>query len=74
MLLDEPRHRKVLAEAERRHVSVASVIREAIDQLPSGADARRDAIAAILAAKPMPMPANPDELRNELDAAHQQMA
>lgn len=73
LLLDEPRYRKVTGEARRRHVSVAAVIREAIDRLPEGADRRRAAIAEILAAEPMPLPADPAELRHELDGAHERM-
>jgi hypothetical protein len=71
LLLDEPRYRKVTAEAARRHVSVATVIRDAIDGLPAEADRRRDAIAGILAAPPMAVPADPADLRRELDAAHE---
>ncbi len=71
VLLDEPRYRKVAAEAERRRVSVAAVIRDAIDQLPADADLRRSAIAQILAAEPMPVPAQPGELRRELDDARE---
>ncbi len=69
LLLDEPRHRKLTDEAERRHISVASVIREAIDRLPEGSDRRRAAIRDILAADPMPLPADAGDLRRELDVA-----
>lgn len=71
LLLDESRYRKVAGEAKRRQVSVASVIREAIDRLPARADQRRAAIAEILAAEPMPLPADPAELRHELHVAHE---
>ena len=70
LLLDEPRYRKLTSEATRRRVSVAAVIREAIDQLPADADQRRAAIAEILAAEPMALPSDPAELRRELDSAH----
>jgi hypothetical protein len=70
ILLDDERYQKVSHEAERRGVSVAAVIREAIDHLPTAAEQRRTAIEAILAAAPMPVPADPAELRRELDAAH----
>ena len=70
LLLDEPRYRKVAGEAKRRRVSVAAVIREAIDQLPDDAGQRRAAIASVLAADPMPVPLEPAELRRELDAGH----
>lgn len=70
ILLDEERYQKVASEAEQQGVSIAAVIREAIDRLPAGAARRRAAIEAILAAEPMPLPADPAELRPELDAAH----
>jgi hypothetical protein len=71
ILLDEPRYRKVSDEAERRRVSVAAVIREAIDAIPADADVRRDAVRQILAAEPMPVPADPRDVRRELEAAHE---
>jgi hypothetical protein len=71
ILLDEPRYRRVASEARRRRVSVAAVVRDAIDQMTSGAETRNDAIAGILAAEPMAVPSDPAELRRELDAAHQ---
>ena len=61
----------VTGEAAHRHVSVAAVIRETIDRLPAEADRRRAAIAEILAAMPMPLPADPAELRRELDRARE---
>jgi hypothetical protein len=70
LLLDEERYRKLEREAKHRHVSVAAVIREAIDRLPSDADRRRRAIEEILAAPPIPVPDDPRELRRELDQAH----
>ena len=71
LLLDEPRYRKVTREARRRNLSLAAVIREAIDRLPAEADRRRAAITEILAAEPMRLPADPAELRRELDGAHE---
>ena len=73
ILLDEPRYRRVASEARRRRVSVATVVRDAIDQMTSGVETRRDAIAGILAAEPMTVPADPAELRRELDAARDQL-
>jgi hypothetical protein len=67
LLLDEPRYRKVAAEARRRRVSVATVIRDAIDQLPAGTDIRRRAVAEFLAAAPMPVPPEPSALSAALD-------
>ncbi len=54
LMLDEARYRKIAQEAARRQVSVASVIRDAIDRLPEQEGRRRDAIAQILAADAMP--------------------
>jgi hypothetical protein len=69
LLLDEARYQKVAEEAERRRSSVAAVIREAIDRLPSAAEDRRAAIAQVMAAEPMPLPGDPADLRHELDDA-----
>lgn len=70
ILLDEERYQKIAGEADRRGVSIAAVIREAIDRLPPAVDRRRAAIDAILAAELMPVPTDPAELRRELDARH----
>lgn len=70
LLLDEPRHAKLVIEAKRRNVSIAEVIREAIDRLPTDADVRRAAIDRILAAEPMEVPLDPRDLRRELDHEH----
>jgi hypothetical protein len=74
ILLDEPRYRRVSSEARRRRVSVATVVRDAIDQMTSGAETRKDAIAGVLAAEPMAVPSDPAELRRELDAGHERPA
>lgn len=69
LLLDEARYQRVAAEARRRGVSVASVIREAIDRgLSPPGEARRAALERILAAPDMTVPGEPAELREELDA------
>lgn len=70
VLLDDERYQKIARAAERRGVSVAAVIREAIDRLPIDDETRRTATNAVLAATPMPLPADPAELRREIDAAH----
>ena len=71
LLLDEPRYRKVAVEAERRRVSVAEVIRDAIDRIPTDLEVRRRAVAEILAASPMKVPGDPSDLRRELEEAHE---
>jgi hypothetical protein len=73
ILLDEDRYRKVAREAERRGISVAAVVRDAIDRLSSHAEQRRAAVAAVLAAEAMALPADPAELRRELDAARDRL-
>jgi hypothetical protein len=68
LLLDEERYRKVASVAQQRGVSVAAVIREAIDRgLRSPHDRRAAAAERILDAPPMPVPELP-ELLDELDA------
>jgi uncharacterized membrane protein len=72
ILLDDERYGRVAATAHRRGVSVAAVIREAIDRgLPAAADATREAaLRTIFAAQAMDVPHDPTDLRAELDAAH----
>jgi hypothetical protein len=72
ILLDDGRYQKVALEAKRRGVSIAAVIREALDRLPADAEVRRTAVDAILDADAMTVPTDPAELRRELDAAHDQ--
>ena len=68
VLLDADRHERLRAEAARRHVSVATLVREAIDcAFPTTTEERRAAGERILAAEPMAVP-SPPELRSELDA------
>lgn len=68
ILLDEPRFRRVEAAARERRLSVAAVIREAIDvALPADLESKRAAADAILAAKPMDVPDTVEELKAELD-------
>jgi hypothetical protein len=68
LLLDEQRYQRVAAEARARGVSVARVIRDAIDRsLAPAHDRRAAALRTILTAEPMPVPDNPADLRAELD-------
>ena len=69
LLLDEPRYQKAARVAQRQGVSVAEVIRQAIDALPEDESRRRSAIDAILAAPRIALPVDPADLRRELDDA-----
>lgn len=67
ILLDDERHQRIMQVARERGVSVATVVREAIDRGVSNPDARRRAAGQrILAAADMPVP-DVAELRRELD-------
>lgn len=66
ILLDEARFRRISERARRRKVSVATVIREAIDAADIDPRARAEAARAILSAPKMPVPPLKD-LKRELD-------
>jgi hypothetical protein len=67
ILLDDERHRRISAIARERGVSVAAVVREAIDNGLSSSQGRREAAASrLLGAADMPVP-EPAGLRAELD-------
>ena len=69
ILLDEDRYRRLVAVARDRGISVAAVIREAIDRgLPASQRRRSAATRRILNAPDMPVP-SPSDLRRELDEA-----
>jgi hypothetical protein len=68
VLIDEERHRRLEVEAARRGVSVAVLVREALDAAYPGTVAERRAAAdRILHAEPMAVP-DVQELRDELSA------
>jgi hypothetical protein len=57
VLIDEDRHRRLEAEAARRGVPVAVLVREALDAAyPVSAEDRRAAAERVLGARPMPVP------------------
>ncbi|HSJ51471.1 MAG TPA: antitoxin [Actinomycetota bacterium] len=67
ILIDDERYGRLLARARERNLSVAAVVREAIDaSIPASAASRAAAARTVLSAVPMPVPA-PDDLRAELD-------
>lgn len=68
VLLDDERHRRVVSAARERGVSVAAVVRDAIDKGLAGPEARRrSAGARLLEAEDMPV-GDAEQLREELDA------
>jgi hypothetical protein len=68
ILIDDKRHRRIARAARERGVSVATVVREAIDRGLDGPSARRLAAGRrLLDAADMPVP-EPCELRAELQA------
>lgn len=68
LLLDDERHRRITAVARERGVSVATVVREAIDRgIADPAGRRRSAGRRVLEASDMPVP-EPRDLKDELDA------
>lgn len=67
ILLDQARHDRLVAIAHERGVSVATVVREAIDRgLPDLSERRQKAARRLLEAPDMPVPAA-DGLLAELD-------
>ncbi len=74
VLLDEERHRRLVAVARQRGVSVATVVREAIDRGPASPEARRrGAGRRLLDAPDMAVP-DPAELRIELEELRNRLA
>ena len=72
ILVDDERYQALERAARARHVSVATVVRDAIDRDLAAPQADRTAAGRrILAATPMPVPASPADLRRELDEARE---
>lgn len=77
VLIDEDRARRLDAEAARRGVSVATLVREGIDAvLPDGPSTqdRQRAIARILKADQIDVPVEPADLKRELAAIHDRVS
>ena len=67
ILLDDERYERLEAAARARKVSVAAVIRDAIDRaFPPASPTKARAAERILSAPDMPVP-EPAELREELE-------
>ena len=74
ILLDDERHERITAAAQERGVSVATVVREAIDRgLPSAEHRRTSAVRRLLEAPDMSVP-EVAELRSELEALRSRRA
>ena len=74
ILIDDDRHRRITAAALERGVSVATIVREAIDRGLTNPDAKRRAAGTrLLEAPDMPVP-ELEQLRAELDGAHERSA
>lgn len=74
ILLDDERHERITAAAQQRGVSVATVVREAIDRgLPEPQQRRRTAARHLLDAPDMAVP-DVAELRTELEALRSRRA
>ena len=70
ILIDDGRYRRLEAVARERRLSVAAVIRDAIDAaLPADLAKKERAAAALLAAEPIPVPDTVEELKAEIDEA-----
>jgi len=68
ILIDDARYRRLEAVAQERRLSVAAVIRDAIDAaLPADLAKKKRAAGALLAAEPMAVPETVEELKAELD-------
>lgn len=77
VLIDEERASRLDAEATRRGVSVATLVREGIDAvLPEGPSIqeRQRAIARILKADRIVVPGDPADLKHELAAMHDRVS
>ena len=69
ILLDDERHERLQALARERGVSVATIVREALDRgLPSPEARRRAAAASLLAVDPTGPGDDPEQLVAELEA------
>jgi hypothetical protein len=74
ILLDDERHDRIVAAARERGVSVATIVREAIDRsLPSTEYRRRTATRALLDAPDSRVP-DVAELHSELEALRSRRA
>ncbi len=74
VLLDEERHRRLVAVARQRGVSVATVVREALDRGLASPEARRRGAGRRLLDAPDVAVPDPAELRIELEELRNRLA
>jgi hypothetical protein len=75
LLLDDERYDRVAEAARRQRTSVASVIRDAIDQMTADDEqARQAALQRILDAEPTPVPDDPADVKREIYEMHDERA
>jgi hypothetical protein len=68
ILLDEGRYLRLAARARERKTSIATIVREAIDQaLPADLEKKRAAWEELKKAEPIPLPETFEELKRELE-------
>lgn len=76
VLVDEARWQRLSQAAQRRRVSVAVVVRDALDRALDDPDQqdRDEAVERLLAADPISVPLDPADLRSEIMTAHDRFA
>lgn len=74
ILLDDERHSRITSAARERGVSVATVVREAIDRSLAGSASQRQAAGRRLLEAPDMQVPEPAELKDELDALRSRRA
>jgi hypothetical protein len=74
ILIDDERHQRISSVAQERGVSVATVVREAIDRGLASPDAQRRAAGRRLLEAPDMQVPEPAELHDELEALRSRRA
>lgn len=76
VLVDESRWQRLSQTARRRGVSVAVVVREALDRSLDDPDqqGRDEALERLLTAEPVSVPQDPADLKSQIATAHDRFA
>lgn len=75
VLIDEDRYNRLSRHALAQGMSIATLVRNAIDTTYPAVDpARARAARAVLEAEPMPLPDDPEEFEREVREAHEKRA